>query len=245
MKRKYMAALSILMLSMTVGCTGNMDSAAVQTTTALTVSSAETMMMETQSAQENSMEGNTETSAAPFQMNQTEAVTEKVSESIDMETAKEIALKDAGVSAEAISYSSAKLDWDDGRQVYEVDFFVNEIEYEYEILASSGSILKKKQDKEWKKGSGILVENTTGQSNVTTGETTADQKNMTPVTMEQARQKVAERIPGVDPNSIYMKEDYDHGHLKYEGEVYYDQTKYEFELDAENGMFLDWEEEMK
>ena len=41
----------------------------------------------------------------------------------------------------------------------------------------------------------------------------------------------------------YIKEDYDDGRLKYEGEAYYNQTKYEFELDAATGAFTDWEEE--
>ena len=238
-------ALSIFMLSMTTGCTGNMDSAAVQATTALSVSSAETMLMETRPDQKSSMEGDTETSAISFQLNQTQAIMETAPGSISMETAKNIAVKDAGISAEECSYSYAKLDWDDGKQVYEVDFFVNGIEYEYEILASNGDILKKKQDTEWEKNPSTSVESTMGQPNVMAGQATVNQENKGPMTMEQAKQKVVERIPGVDANSIYMKDDYDHGHLKYEGEVYYNQTKYEFELDAENGKFLDWEEEVK
>ena len=109
-----------------------------------------------------------------------------------------------------------------------MDFFVNGIEYEYEILASDGSILKKKQDAEWGKNSGNPGGSVAGQ-----------------LTMDQARQKVAERIAGVDPVNVYIKEDYDDGRLKYEGEVYHNQRKYEFELDAATGAFTDWEEEVK
>ena len=157
-------------------------------------------------------------------------------------------MKDAGISGESVSYSSAKLDWDDGRQVYDVDFFSVGIEYEYEIQASDGTILKKKQDAEWGKNSGIPAGYVAGQPNAAAGQTGAGQSGAAQgvtgyLTMEQARQKVAERIPGVDPANVYIKEDYDDGRLQYEGEVYYNQTKYEFELDAATGAFTDWEEE--
>lgn len=263
MKRKNLAALATMMVCMTAGCAGNMNSPAVQAAPAPSASVAETTMEEPQSEQENSSSGAMETSAvadgqteapiqesavsagpeetaqqdsektaARIQANHYQTVMETAPGSISMETAKSIAMKDAGISGESVSYSSAKLDWDDGRQVYDVDFFSVGIEYEYEILASDGTILKKKQDAEWGKNSGTPAGHVAGQTGVSGT-----------LTMEQARQKVAERIPGVDPAGIYIKEDYDDGRLKYEGEVYYNQTKYEFELDAATGAFTDWEEE--
>ncbi len=245
MKRKNLAVLATMMVCMTAGCAGNTNSPAVQAAPAPSASVAEITMAEPQSEQENSSSGAMETSAvaetamqsgsgtiAQVQPNQTQTVMETAPGSISMETAKSIAMKDAGISGESVSYSSAKLDWDDGRQVYDVDFFSVGIEYEYEILASDGTILKKKQDAEWGKNSGTPAGHVAGQTGVSGT-----------LTMEQARQKVAERIPGVDPAGIYIKEDYDDGRLKYEGEAYYNQTKYEFELDAATGAFTDWEEE--
>lgn len=170
---------------------------------------------------------------AQLQTNSSQSVIETAPGSISLETAKSIAMNDAGVSGEAATHSVAKLDWEDGRQVYEIDFFLNGVEYEYEILASDGSILKKKQDSKWGKNSGAPTGSIPGQE--TAG----------PLTMEQARQKVAERIPGVDAANIYMKEDHDDGRLQYEGKVYDNQIQYEFELDAETGMFLEWKEEAK
>lgn len=245
MKRKNLAVLATMMVCMTAGCAGNTNSPAVQAAPAPSASVAEITMAEPQSEQENSSSGAMETSAvaetamqsgsgtiAQVQPNQTQTVMETAPGSISMETAKSIAMKDAGISGESVSYSSAKLGWDDGRQVYDVDFFSVGIEYEYEILASDGTILKKKQDAEWGKNSGTPAGHVAGQTGVSGT-----------LTMEQARQKVAERIPGVDPAGIYIKEDYDDGRLKYEGEAYYNQTKYEFELDAATGAFTDWEEE--
>lgn len=162
--------------------------------------------------------------------------------SISLETAKTIAIKDAGISREELSYSAAKLEWDDGRQIYDVEFCNVGIEYEYEILASDGTILKKKQDAEWTKSSGALTGNTVGHESAVEG--TAGTRVAGFLTIEQVRQKVAQQIPGVDPANIYVKEDYDYNQLKYEGEVFYNQTKYEFELDGATGIFMDWEEEV-
>lgn len=240
MKRKNLALFAAFAVSLSAGCAGNRNPESVQETA---VSAAETVQAEATQAQATAAEtamaktamtetGMAETTAVnggtQLQTDPSLIVTETAPGSISMDTAKSIAMNDAGVSGEAFSYSAAKLDWEDGRQVYDVDFFVNGIEYEYEILASDGSILKKKQDAEWGKNSGNPGGSVAGQ-----------------LTMDQARQKVAERIARVDPASVYIKEDYDDGRLKYEGEVYHNQRKYEFELDAATGAFTDWEEEVK
>lgn len=59
---------------------------------------------------------------------------------IGIEKAKSIALKHAGVSGK-VQYKKAKLEREDGRFVYEIEFDQGEMEYEYEILASDGTIL--------------------------------------------------------------------------------------------------------
>ena len=60
--------------------------------------------------------------------------------------AKSIALSDAGVKESAALGLKVKLDWEDGIQVYEVEFRANSTEYEYEIDASSGVIRAVDQD---------------------------------------------------------------------------------------------------
>lgn len=65
------------------------------------------------------------------------------------------------------------------------------------------------------------------------------------ITIEAARTLVAERIPGIDVNSIYIKEDYDDGRYLYEGEAFFEQTEYEFEIDPYSGAFLEWSVERK
>ncbi len=64
-------------------------------------------------------------------------------ETISAERAKEIALSDAGVSASNAVFKKVKLDWDDGRPEYEVEFYAGSMEYEYEIDARTGKIISR------------------------------------------------------------------------------------------------------
>ena len=57
--------------------------------------------------------------------------------------ALEIALKDAGLTKEQIHDLDVELDNDGGAVHYDVDFEVNDKDYDYEIDAESGNILKK------------------------------------------------------------------------------------------------------
>ena len=62
--------------------------------------------------------------------------------------AAEIALKDAGVSSSEAEYLTAYLDRDDGRDEYEVEFYVGRVEYSYDIDAKTGSIISKDIDRD-------------------------------------------------------------------------------------------------
>lgn len=74
---------------------------------------------------------------------------------IGQEKAKEAAFSDAGVTESEISRLKVSKDRDDGRSIYEVDFMVTETgeEYDYEILASDGSVVKVDKD------AGNLIQN--------------------------------------------------------------------------------------
>jgi len=71
----------------------------------------------------------------------TAAATEAARSFIGVDRAKSIALGHAGVSASSVSFSKAKLDDDDGRGVYEIEFYVGNTEYDYKIDAYSGGII--------------------------------------------------------------------------------------------------------
>lgn len=59
---------------------------------------------------------------------------------ISAEKAKQIALSHAGVGA--ATFTKVELDTDDGIKVYEIEFKVGNVEYEYDINASNGAIIK-------------------------------------------------------------------------------------------------------
>ncbi|WP_294157316.1 PepSY domain-containing protein [uncultured Clostridium sp.] len=64
------------------------------------------------------------------------------SNDIGYEEAKQIALNHAGVNANYIRSFKCKLDFEYGIKVYEVEFKYGNMEYEYDINASNGSIIK-------------------------------------------------------------------------------------------------------
>ena len=65
---------------------------------------------------------------------------------ITVDQAKDAALKHAGVSASGVTFSKAKLDKDDGKVRYEIEFYDSKNEYEYEIDARTGKVLEASVD---------------------------------------------------------------------------------------------------
>ena len=75
----------------------------------------------------------------------TEAPTQPAAPStISADRAKQIALSHAGVGG--ASFIKVELDTDDGVQVYEIEFKVGNVEYEYDINAISGEIISSKSE---------------------------------------------------------------------------------------------------
>lgn len=60
--------------------------------------------------------------------------------------AEEIAVSDAGVKKEDVERMSFRTEYDDGRTIYELDFYTKDKEYEYDIDARSGKIIKRESD---------------------------------------------------------------------------------------------------
>ncbi len=69
-----------------------------------------------------------------------------VASGVTKSQALDIALKDAGYDMEDTLYTKVKKDRDDGMEVYEVEFRVGFVEYEYEIEVASGQIISSEID---------------------------------------------------------------------------------------------------
>ena len=135
--------------------------------------------------------------------------------------AKSVALSHAGISESSTSYIYAKKDWDDGRWVYDVEFWADGKEYDYEILASNGTILSYDYDAEYQ-WSG---------SSSTSGDT---------ISTEKVKSIVTDRA-GVSGTFRELKLERDDGRTVYEGEMRSGRTDYEFTIDAYTGAVLEWD----
>ena len=124
---------------------GISTSAAVENTTVSATTAAQHQPAETQPAPAATTAAQTEVPtqpAAPTQaatQPQTAAPTQPAASGISADRAKQIALSHAGVSG--ASFTKVELDTDDGVRVYEIEFKVGNVEYDYDIDATSGAIL--------------------------------------------------------------------------------------------------------
>ncbi len=139
--------------------------------------------------------------------------------------AREIALNHAGLTASQVSFVQTKLDWENGRQVYEVEFYSGNKEYDYEIDAASGAIRSYDFDIE----------------NYTIPSTSASASNGSYISREKAQQLAQAKAPGA--TLVKLELDYDDGRAVYEGELRDGRMEYEFEIDASTGNFIKWNQD--
>ena len=141
---------------------------------------------------------------------------------ITEDQARQIALDHAGRSAGQVTFLKSRLDWDDGRQVYDIEFYTASYEeYDYEIDAATGAIVSCDYDAE-------------GYTPPASGTTT--------ITADRAKEIALAEVPGATVNDIYEFEvDRDDGRLEYEGTIWYNGVEYEFTIDGYSGAIRSWE----
>ena len=140
---------------------------------------------------------------------------------ITEEDAKTIALNQAGITEADTIGLTVKQDTDDGMTVYEVDIYTTDTDYEYEVNAADGTIVKEDRS--------------------TTDKVTTDPG--TAITPDKAKEIVLAKVSGAEDKNLRMKAERDDGRTCYEGEIIYNGKSYEFELDAQTGDILEWSEE--
>src|SRR5699024_1277667 len=86
------------------------------------------------------------------------------SEVITLDEAKQIAFDHAGVKAEDAHFDDQEFDKDDGIKLYELEFYANGFEYEYDVDAVTGEILKHERDKKQNKKSANISKQKTKQT---------------------------------------------------------------------------------
>ena len=141
---------------------------------------------------------------------------------VDKAKAQEIALAHAGIKAADATITKSMLDYDDGRQVYEIEWYANGAKYDYEIAVATGEIVDSSYEAKTVVGTG---------GSATVSEATA-------------KQTALARVSGAAASDIYeWKLDYDDGRPEYEGKIIYGGTEYEFTIDATSGTITEWDAE--
>lgn len=143
--------------------------------------------------------------------------------SITLEQAKTIALNDAGLTQ--ADFKKARQDYDDGRNVYEIEFVADSREYEYKIDSSTGRILDIDIDY-----------NNKNYDNKDNSSDTA--YNITAAEAESAALNSA-GVSRSDVKYIYSYIDNDDKKTVYEVEFAVNNTKYEYKIDTSNGTILE------
>lgn len=133
---------------------------------------------------------------------------------LTLEEAKSIAFADAGVSASEATLTKAKNDGSADHPRYEIEFHTSATAYEYEI-GPDGTIYQLEQE-------------------------SYGRHEGSAVTLAQAKQLALAKVEGAKESDLFIEEEWDDGMHLYEGEIYYQNIKYEFEIDADSGSFLKW-----
>ena len=148
----------------------------------------------------------------------------------DQAAALQTALKDAGVNEADASRIRVTMDRDDGMLVYEVRFDAAEVEYDYEIDAESGRIIS--TDVERWDDDDRDDRNRTANANVA-------------VSRDEAVKTALGKVSGATEKDVRIELDYDDGRYRYEGDIIYNGIEYDFEIDADSGRILEWEEDRR
>jgi uncharacterized membrane protein YkoI len=151
---------------------------------------------------------------------------------IGAEKAKSVALGHAKVAAAQVAFVRANLDYDDGRVVYDVDFYSGNTEYDYEIDALTGEIREFDRDIEY-----YVIP---GGSRATTdagryiGEASARE-----IALAHAKVSASE--------AVFMKAhlDSDDGRVVYDVEFYSGNTEYDYEIDAATGELVEFDRDIE
>lgn len=150
---------------------------------------------------------------------------------IGVEKAKTIALNDAGLKESDVRFVKAKLDKDDGRKTYDIEFYKGNKEYDYEIDAVSGQILEKDTDIE-----GYSIP-----------KNAPEKQNTSLIGLKKAKD-IALKDAGLKSKNVkFVKEtlDYDDGIEIYDIEFYSGNKEYDYEIDARSGKILEKDMEIE
>lgn len=158
---------------------------------------------------------------------ETASQTADSNEYIGEDKAKEIALNHAGISEEDANFVRVKLDYDHNTAEYEIEFFSNNKEYDYDINAVTGEILSFDYEAEHYDND---KSNFDTQNTEYIGEAKAKE-----IALEHAQ------INEADADFVKTNLEYDDKIAEYEIEFYSGKTEYEYKINAVSGEIIEYD----
>ena len=160
---------------------------------------------------------------------------------IGLEKAMEIALAQLpGATLKEIDF-----DYDDG-MVYEAELLKDGYEYDIEIDALTGAVVKweYEEDEHWsgthESAPATGPESSGSGTQITPNpQPSQSQQQTTLITEQEAKNLVLAQVPGA--TIVEFERDTDDGRAVYKGEAVLDGREYEFEIDASTSAFLKWD----
>lgn len=145
---------------------------------------------------------------------------------IGKEKAKEIALNHANLSESNISSCEVQLDYEMGMMVYEVEFYSNGMEYDYDINALTGDVLHVQSEQEDSQA------HEKDESNIPSNLSYIGEVKAKQIALENAG--VAEG----DISNYWIEMDREDGNIIYEVEFYVGNTEYDYDINALSGEII-------
>ncbi len=152
--------------------------------------------------------------------------------------AKEIALKKASVTADGLKSYKIELDTEDGEMVYEVEFISENYEYECEINAATGTVVK--FEKEYK---GSQKSSSTSSSSPKGSSDNSAKK----ISAEKAKETAFKHagVSAAEVTQLKVERDTDDGIAVYEIEFECGNYEYDYEIDASTGAVIQSKKEFE
>lgn len=153
-------------------------------------------------------------------------------EDIGIEQAKSIALSSVGVTTEKATFTKAAKDLQDKQ--YDIEFYTDTYEYDFEIDMYTGDILEKEIEERT-----IPYDNTTAAEETTAPQQTSDSS----VIGVDAAKKIALDYLGLSTATFHeAKLDWEDGIRIYEIELTSGNSHYDFEIHAYTGKIIDFDQ---
>ncbi len=146
---------------------------------------------------------------------------------ISVDDAKAVALKSAGIKIEDAIFEKASFDSDDYVPHYDIEFYSNGYEYDYEISATDGKVLENSKEKEHNHNAPIA----TPEGNY--------------ISKDEAKSKAFAhaKINAANVKALEIELDADEVIPHYDVEFYADGIEYEYKINASSGEVITSEKE--